>query len=164
MKKIYVVAISAVLLLGALSFAGCTPKDNPYGYDANIVVQSSRGDEWLFAPETEELSAEYEYTGEEIVFRVARYTLPTMQASNKYWWDSVETNQDYRNVWFDSGNASEFYQNSYVFYEENGKKRECKHEQGAFSAKEKGEYVFGFKTSGEGVFRYREFYLKVTIG
>ena len=51
-----------------------------------------------------------------------------------------------------------------VFYEENGKKRECKHEQGAFLAKEKGEYVFGFKTSGEGVFRYREFYLKVTIG
>ena len=156
MKKIFAIAVSAVLLLGALSFAGCAHKDNPHGYDANIVVQSSRGDEWLFAPETEELTAEYEYTGEEIEFRVARYNLPDM------WIPGKGSPQDFRNEWFDSGNDSRFYQDTYIFYNEVGKRQKCKRVD-KLIASEKGKYVFGFKTSGEGIFNYREFYLTVTV-
>lgn len=152
MKKICAVVMSAVLLLGALSFAGCTKKENRHGYDTNIVVQSSRGDEWTFTPETEELTAEYEYTGEKIEFRVAKYQFQFTDKSTVIY-----------DTWFESGNELRFYYDEYEYFGEDGALKRCQREGAKYCAKDKGKYIFQFRTSGEGFMKYREFNLILKV-
>ena len=152
MKKIWAIAVSAMLLLGALSFVGCAQKDNPHGYDANIVVQSSHGDEWLFTPETEEQTAEYEYTGEEIEFRVAKYQFKFEDKSTVLY-----------ETWLKSGNDLRFYYDEYEYFGEDGTRQRFQREGAKYCAKDKGKYIFKFRTSGEGFMKYREFNLILTV-
>lgn len=151
-KKGLVAVISLILAAFMLGFTGCTKKENRHGYDTNIVVQSSRGDEWTFTPETEELTAEYEYAGEEIEFRVAKYQFKFTDKSTFLY-----------EIWLESGNELRFYYDEYEYFGEDGALKRCQREGAKYCAKDKGKYIFQFRTSGEGFMKYREFNLILTV-
>ena len=75
-KKYLLCGLSCVLVFCiGLYFAGCGNKEEKK-YDVTIKVKNNFGNEWIFTPDINELTYEFEYTGEEMRFGVDSYNLP----------------------------------------------------------------------------------------
>lgn len=75
-KKYLLCGLSCVLVFCiGLCFAGCGNKEEKK-YDVTIKVKNNFGNEWIFTPDINELTYEFEYTGEEMYFGVDSYNLP----------------------------------------------------------------------------------------
>ncbi len=75
-KKYLLCGLSCVFVFCiGLCFAGCANKKEKK-YDVTIKVKNNFGSEWIFTPDIDELTYEFEYTGEEMYFGVDSYNLP----------------------------------------------------------------------------------------
>ena len=77
-------ALTAIALCFVLVFAsmlcGCGTTDNKTDehqkYNVTIQLVNNFGNEWVFTPDIEEMSATFDYTGEEMRIWVDKYNLP----------------------------------------------------------------------------------------
>ncbi len=73
-KKSLMCVLSCLLIFCiGLCFAGCDEKDEKC--DVTIRVKNNFGKEWVFTPDIEELTYEFEYTGKDMEFYVDAYKL-----------------------------------------------------------------------------------------
>ena len=72
-KKLCCGVVAAVMLaaMALLCFVGC--KQEEPKYDVAIKVSNNYGMEWVFEPRIDELSYEFEYTGEDMTFGIDEY-------------------------------------------------------------------------------------------
>jgi len=75
-KRFFICCLGCALIIcvGLCSF-GCANKKEKK-YDVTIKVKNNFGSEWIFTPDIDELTYEFEYTGEEMRFGVDSYNLP----------------------------------------------------------------------------------------
>lgn len=75
-KRFFICCLGCALIIcvGLCSF-GCANKKEKK-YDVTIKVKNNFGNEWIFTPDIQELTYEFEYTGEEMYFGVDSYSLP----------------------------------------------------------------------------------------
>lgn len=75
-KIIAVICLSLFSMFAVAMLAGCENNDENKKYDVTIKIKNNYGSEWIFTPDINELTYEFEYTGEEMYFGVDSYNLP----------------------------------------------------------------------------------------
>ena len=115
-------------------------------YDVTIKVKNNFGSEWIFTPDIQELSVEYEYTGTPIRFYINKLCVLNSERAEPDW------------IWVDQIQDYEFYRNvSYTPL--NGVESNAK--SGAVC--ERGEYLIRYDFHGPEFYYDRTFVLRVTI-
>ena len=94
-KKTATSLITALLLTVTtlLSFAGC--KQEELKYDVAIKVSNNYDMEWVFEPGVDELSYEFEYTGEEMTFGIDEYYVYGAPHGGDRWLDCAGAAENY---------------------------------------------------------------------
>ena len=83
-KQICCVAATAILMFCiCFSFVGCNDKEKKY--DVSIKIANNYGSTWIFTPDIDVLRYEFEYTGEEMRFRIDSWNLPKHPRWSEEW-------------------------------------------------------------------------------
>ncbi len=100
-------------------FVGCANRK----YDVTMKIRNNLGDEWVFTPDIERLSCEYDYTGEEMFFYIDSYNLAKHPRWGREWFSP-------------SGDGANVFTGRYLFTATDGTQSEPR------SVLERGEYIF----------------------
>ena len=92
-KKIMLfLLVSMVSLSLCLSIAACVDDGK---YDISIKVVNTQGDEFIFTPDVDEISATYQYTGEDVWYYVDAYNMPDHPKYGDIWLEPMQQGYDY---------------------------------------------------------------------
>ena len=145
-KRFFICCLGCALIIcvGLCSF-GCANKKEKK-YDVTIKVKNNFGSEWIFTPDIQELTYEFEYTGEEMRFWVDSYNLPD--------------HPDWGDKWFGlTGSGPNAFKKTMAYCSPNGLNK-------GFDGpvKEIGEYFICFEAMGtSNLWNYRAVYLNITV-
>lgn len=141
---LFVLSWLMVFCIG-LCFTGCGEKDEKC--DVTIRVKNNFGKEWVFTPDIEELTYEFEYTGKDMEFYVDAYKLT----------DEPDYTGD---KWFEpSGEGANVFSKTMVYTDMDGKPV-----AGVRPVKEKGSYSICFEANAtSNLWNFRAVYLNVYI-
>ena len=93
MKKLLrVISFAVVMLCLCMGIAACGGKTK---YEVSIKVVNTLGDEFIFTPDVDELSATYEYTGEDVGYYVDCYQMPEHPKYGDIWLEPMQQGYDY---------------------------------------------------------------------
>lgn len=93
MKKLLrVISFAVVMLCLCMGIAACGGKTK---YEVSIKVVNTLGDEFIFTPDVDELSATYEYTGEDVGYYVDCYQMPEHPKYGDIWLEHMQQGYDY---------------------------------------------------------------------
>lgn len=93
MKKLLrVISFAVVMLCLCMGIAACGGKTK---YEVSIKVVNTLGDEFIFTPDVDELSATYEYTGEDVWYYVDCYQMPEHPKYGDIWLEPMQQGYDY---------------------------------------------------------------------
>lgn len=93
LKRIFTLFAALFLCVTlCVSFAGCGGETK---YDVSIKVVNTLGDEFIFTPDVDELSATYEYTGEDVWYYVDSYQMPDHPEYGDIWLEPMQQGYDY---------------------------------------------------------------------
>ncbi len=148
LRRVILLFTAVLLLLSMALMTSCGKEEEENGppYDVVFKVKSSLGDEWIFDLDTEELSCEYEYTGQKIDFYVHSCNMPYHP-------------QFYDN-WPSGGSGIKFYSTCLYYDTEGIQDKNTRYR----SAVEKGTYSYCFETDGSAwMLKFRAVFLRVTI-
>ena len=147
MKKIFSVILCAIAALClCFAFAACGGETK---YDVSIKVVNTLGDEFIFTPDVDEISATYQYTGEDVWYYVDAYNMPDHPKYGDIWLEPMQQGYDYIYM-FGLYTAPDGSTTSLTA------ENRC--------TKDRGEYVFNVYISDASVSWYRRnIYLYVTI-
>ena len=150
---LYFVCLHVLLAMVFVSACGDNGKQNneEEKYDVVVKIRNSLGDEWIFDLDTDELSCEYEYTGEEISFYPYKYNLPAHPLWSEKWIDFYVYGQDT----IDMG---------CLYWDPDGNQDRDPERNKNNKVLEKGRYLFTFNTNFVSqMFIYRRFQLFVIV-
>lgn len=142
-KKTVASLIAALVLtvIVLLSFTGCKQEDPKY--DVAIKVSNNYGMEWVFEPGVDELSYEFEYTGEDMTFGISEYY--------------VYDHPIYGNMWLGNDGASlNYFWSSYWYRSPEGETSSPR------IIKERGEYSIHYIAENPS-WNYRSVRLYITV-
>ena len=92
-KKIMLfLLVSMVSLSLCLSITACVDDGK---YDISIKVVNTQGDEFIFTPDVDEISATYQYTGEDVWYYVDAYNMPDHPKYGDIWLEPMQQGYDY---------------------------------------------------------------------
>ena len=147
MKKLLrVISFAVVMLCLCMGIAACGGKTK---YEVSIKVVNTLGDEFIFTPDVDELSATYEYTGEDVWYYVDSYQMPDHPKYGDIWLEPMQQGYDYISMYglytaSDGSTTSLTVENRFT--------------------KERGEYVFNVYIPDSSVSWYRRnIFLYITI-
>lgn len=146
LKAIICFILTAISALDVMIFAGCGGKTK---YEVSIKVVNTLGDEFIFTPDVDELSATYEYTGEDVGYYVDCYQMPDHPKYGDIWLEPMQQGYDYISMYglytaSDGSTTSLTVENRFT--------------------KERGEYVFNVYIPDSSVSWYRRnIFLYITI-
>ena len=93
MKKLLrVISFAVVMLCLCMGIAACGGETK---YEVSIKVVNTLGDEFIFTPDVDELSATYEYTGEDVGYYVDCYQMPDHPKYGDIWLEPMQQGYDY---------------------------------------------------------------------
>ncbi len=122
-------------------FVGCANRK----YDVTMKIRNNLGDEWVFTPDIERLSCEYEYTGEEMTFYLASYNLAKHPRWGREWFAP-------------SGDGANVFTDGYLFTAPDGTQSHPKF------VLEKGKYVYSCTARGTSdLWNFRVIYLTIIV-
>ena len=135
------ISILFCFLLCFSVFVGCANKT----YDVTMKIRNNLGDVWVFTPDIERLSCEYEYTGEEMSFHLVSYNL----AKHPRWGSR----------WFaPSSDGANMFTSGYLYTAPDGTQSEPRY------VLEKGEYVYRCTASSTSdLWNFRTVYLTIIV-
>ena len=91
-KNMLFLLVSMVSLSLCLSIVACVDDGK---YDISIKVVNTQGDEFIFTPDVDEISAIYQYTGEEVGYYVDAYNMPDHPKYGDVWLEPMQQGYDY---------------------------------------------------------------------
>ena len=91
-KIMLLLLVSMVSLYICLSITACVDDGK---YDISIKVVNTQGDEFIFTPDVDEISATYQYTGEDVWYYVDAYNMPDHPKYGDIWLEPMQQGYDY---------------------------------------------------------------------
>lgn len=91
-KFLLVILATIATLCLCFAFAACGGETK---YDVSIKVVNTLGDEFIFTPDVNEISATYEYTGEDVGYYVESYNMPDHPKYGDIWLEPLQQGYDY---------------------------------------------------------------------
>ena len=147
LKPIFAMFVTlALCVVFCVSFAACGSQKK---YDISIKVVITLGEEFIFTPDVDEMSATFEYTGEEVWYYVDSYQMPDHPKYSGIWLEPMQEGYDYISMFGlytapDGSTTSLTVENRFT--------------------KERGEYTFNVYIPDSSVSWYgRNIYLYITI-
>ena len=93
LKRIFTLFAALFLCVTlCVSFTACGGETK---YDVSIKVVNTLGDEFIFTPDVDEISATYQYTGEDVWYYVDSYQMPDHPKYGDIWLEPMQQGYDY---------------------------------------------------------------------